>query len=1030
MTTLGLLILGIVAFNFIPMSLMPDIDIPEITIKVKGDNMSARQVENVLLKKIRTHLLQVQHIKNIESEASNEQGTITLTFNQGTNIDYSFIEVNEKIDRIISSFPKSIQRPKVIKASVTDIPVFYLNMSLNDKSNKPRLNDSISGNHSFNSHNLLNFSRFSNQVIRKQIEQIDEVAMVDVSGIVNSEIVIIPNHKKLKSLQISLDDIELAIKKHELEVNNLLIKDGQYQYNISLGTSLKNINEIKNVILKKGTRLFSLKDISNIIERPKDRKGLILSNDSETITMAIIKQSDARMNDLKSSLNQLINGLKKEYPEINFSITRDQTKLLDFAIGNMKSSLFWGIFLAFSIMVLFLKNIKPPLLIGISIPVSIIISLLFFYLLNISINIISLSGLVLGIGLMIDNSIIVIDNITQYSKRKEFSIKDACILGTNEVRTPLLTSALTTCAVFLPLIFLSGIAGSLFFDQALAISISLFVSFIVSITLLPVLFHLLHLKKSNKDSSYNFVKKNLGKHYLSIYKKGFRFTLRKQFFSWGISLFLFISSIVLFISLPKEEIPYITKTETILKIDWNKQINLNENKRRILKLLGSTNHNLLDYTAFIGSQQFILDKNEKLKTSESFIYIKANSSENLNEVITTLNNFIKNKYKEALITTQDVDNIFNLLFPNKKPILIAQLQNGKNKSNNHKNYELNKIWHEINQNLDFVNLDPIQWQEHISILINQEKLILYNITPSQLIKKLKSSFGIRQVTTILDNKSFIPVIIGGNINNIHKTLGTITIQTNDSTHLPIKNFIKETRSKSLKKIIGGSEGEYFPLQLDIKAFNVDNTIKTVNKIVDSNKFFNVSFTGTFFSNQKLIKELKIILLVSLLLLYFILAAQFESFTLPLIILIEVPIDIAGAFFFLKCFGMSINLMSMIGIIVMSGIIINDSILKIDSIIQLQKQGYSIIKALLVAGEKRLKPILMTSLTTIFALIPLLFSSGIGADLQAPLAISLIGGMLLGTLVSLYFIPLCYFQIIGINKTLNRFKNKICTKIFF
>ncbi len=1006
MSTLGLFILGIVAFNYIPVSLMPDIDIPEITVQVTAEDMSARQIEDAIVKKIRGNLKQVSHIDDIKSESSNGLGVIRLTFKQGTNIDYSFIEVNEKIDRAMGNLPKSVERPKIIKASVTDVPVFYLNMNLKEQSTNT-LNGTKEKKESSISQEFTDFSRFVNQVIRKRIEQVDEVAMVDVSGLTSSEILIIPNHKKLNILGININDLESAIKKYELEVSNLLIKDGQYQYNIRLGSTLNDINEIKNIFINNNNKLFQLKEIAEVLERPKERIGLVLSDGKEAVTMAIIKQSDARIEDLKTALNKLINRLSKEYDTISFSITRDQTKLLDYAISNIKQSLLWGMLLAFGVMFLFLKNVKAPLLIGISIPVSITISLLFFYLLNISINIISLSGLVLGIGLMIDNSIIVIDNITQFRDQK-YSLNESCILGTNEVVKPLLSSALTTCAVFLPLIFLSGIAGSLFFDQAMAITISLFVSLLVAVSLLPVMYKLFHLKDvKDKGRVNSFLKKTNRLNYASIYKKGFRFVMRKQGLSWIISLFLLFGAVGLFTILPKEQIPNLTQTEVLLNIDWNEQINVEENKRRVLELLAPVKQNLVNHTAFIGSQQFLLDKEGKSRASESIIYLKGKSPETINKIKKILYTFIGEKYSNVSIEYKEVDNIFNLIFSNKEAPLNARIRN-VNDIGGAQSEQLKKVWYQIQQDLNGYKMKPIQWQEHISILVNQEKLIAYGINSNEIYNALKTAFSAQEVTTIINNQNFVPVIIGNNSKNIRKILNETTVQSNDSTSFYIKEFIKETRSENLKTITGGIEGEYYPIELDISSENIDNTINTINETVNTNKWYNVSFTGAVFSNQKLVQELKIILLISLILLYFILASQFESFVLPLIILLEVPIDLAGAFLFLKLFGMSINLMSMIGIVVMSGIIINDSILKIDSIIQLEKQGYSLMKAILVAGQKRLKPIIMTSLTTILALIPLLFSSGIGVELQVPLAIALIGGMLLGTLVSLYFIPLCYY----------------------
>jgi multidrug efflux pump subunit AcrB len=1000
MTALGILILGLYTAGFIPISLMPDIDIPEITVQVQADNLSARQMEDVVVKRLRSSLQQVSHLKDISSEARNEFGIIKLNFSYGTNVDYAFIEVNEKIDRTISSLPKSVKRPKVIKASATDIPVFYLSMSLANKTSKT-LSEETSITQDF-----VDFNKFSNQVILKRIEQIEEVAMVDVSGILSSEIVIVPDKEKLNSLGISLNDLESIVKKNDIEIGNLLIKDNQYQYDIRLGNSLKTIADLANIYIKKDKRVYQLKDLATVKEQPRSRTGLVLSDTNEAVTMAVIKQSDAKMSDLKASLQRLMNQFKKDYPHINFTITRDQTKLLDYAINNLFQSLLWGILLAFGIMFLFLKNIKSPLLIGITIPTSIIICLLFFYFFSISINIISLSGLVLGIGLMIDNSIIVIDNITQYRERG-FSITKACIQGVNEVIKPLLSSALTTCAVFLPLVFLSGISGALFYDQAMAIAIGLFVSLFVSITLLPILYRLFHLKNKKEGFITRFLTKANRLDYAKVYERGFKAVMRYQKFSWIFFVLLLLLSIGLYTTVPKTQMPTFTTTETIFKIDWNEPINVEENKKRILRLVKPIQDQLVNHTALVGVQQFLLRRDGEEKTDEATIYLQTNSEEALKEIQNTLQTDLQKSYNKARFNFEEVNNIFSLLFSNKEANLVAKLKNNQNLGTA-ENEILEKTWYAINNSLTDFDVLPISWQNQIVLNADAEKLITYNVNANSLFSTLRSAFNKREILSISDNQNFVPVILGGKTKTINDILATTKVQSNDSTFFDIKNFIKTTNTKDLKTIYGGKDATYYPINLGVADKEVNATIATINNVVSKGNWYEVSFTGKFFSNKELISELRIVLLISLVLLYFILAAQFESFLLPLIILLEVPIDLAGAFLFLKIFGMSINLMSMIGIVVMSGIIINDSILKIDTIIQLQRQGYSLLKALLVAGQRRLKPILMTSLTTILALIPLLFSNGLGAELQAPLAVALIGGMFLGTIVSLYFIPLCYY----------------------
>jgi multidrug efflux pump subunit AcrB len=566
MTALGILLLGILSSTYIPISLMPDIDIQEITVQVSAKNNSANELESSLVKPLRNSLLQLNHLEDLVSETSNGLATIKLYFKHGTNIDYTFIEVNEKVDRAMSSFPKDVDRPKVIKANVSDVPIYYLNTTLKEGT---AVNDNGELTQEF-----IDFNKFTNQVIRKRIEQIPEVALVDVNGLVAPEIVVIPNQPKCVSLGISLKEIEGFITEQQLEIGSILVKDSQYQYNLRLSNSLNNAQDIENIYFNKNDKLYQLSEIASVKEQPRKRKGLVLSNDKEAVSLAIIKQSDARIEDLKKALDATLNSMIVEYPKIDFTLSRDQTKLLDLAIGSLQQSLVWGILLAFFIMFFFLKDLKSPILIGISVPVSIIVCLLFFHLLNISINIISLSGLVLGIGLMIDNSIIVIDNIAQYRNRG-FSLSEACVKGTNEVFRPLLSSMLTTCAVFIPLIFLSGITGALFYDQAVAISIGLLVSLTVSILLLPVLYKIFYTRtiRSVKFSGIRWFS------YESLYKIGFRWVMKKQVITLLIFLGLVITTVLLFNGLPKKSMPLISSSETFLNINWNEAINVEENKK-------------------------------------------------------------------------------------------------------------------------------------------------------------------------------------------------------------------------------------------------------------------------------------------------------------------------------------------------------------------------------------------------------------------------------------------------------------------
>ncbi|QZE15652.1 efflux RND transporter permease subunit [Halosquirtibacter laminarini] len=1013
MTFVAILLLGISSLTKLPVSLMPDIDIPKVTVHAKFPNRSAQELEQTVAKPLRQQLMQVSHLVDIKSKSRDGSCIIDLDFEYGSDIDFVFIEVNEKIDQTINSLPREIQRPKVIKASATDIPVFYLNLTLKNKIEVQNGDKELFPV----TQEFINLSNFSSQVVQKRIEQLKEVALVDISGQVFPELLIVPDKQKMEALQVKLSDIEQAIRANNIKLGNLLIRDGQYQYNIRFESTLRDKKNIENIYLKIDDRLLQLKDIAEVVYHPTKRQGLVTANGEDAITMAIIKQSDAQIQDLKHKLNNLIVNIKKDYPNIHFEVSRNQTQLLDYSISNLQQSLILGSLLAFLLMFLFLKDLKTPFLIGITIPTSLVIAMLFFFIIGISINIISLSGLILGVGMMIDNSIIVIDNITQHRERGK-NIGQACIDGTHEVIRPLLSSVLTTCAVFIPLIFISGISGALFYDQAMAIAIGLLASLAVSITLLPVYYRMLYAK--SQTGKKNFLFRINALNYGVLYEKGFRLVMKNQ--KWSLVLFVFMISAIypLSLQLKKQKLPHITKDETLLYIDWNERIHLDENRNRTERLIKEYTNFIDKHSSLIGNQQFLLNHNADLTTSETIVYLKATSSENLDTVKTAIKNYIEMNYASALHKFSDTGNIFDLLFSDNSPPLIAKLRATQD-FGQQKYSKLQYFIKQIKEELPNQTIAPITWEEHMVVKMSPDKLTAFNISFEAVYRALKSAFSENKILIITENQQLTPVILGSKPHLINEILEGLTAPNNKGEQIRLYSLLREDKEQALKNITAGREGEYYPINLSPDEHNAESIINRIKTLASTNANFEVDFDGTIYSNRELLKELLIILAISLFLLYFILASQFESLSLPLIVLLEVPVDIFGAFLFLRIFGESLNLMSLIGIIVMSGIIINDSILKIDTIVQLRKQGYTLLRALAVAGQRRLKPILMTSLTTILALLPFLFISGIGAELQRPLALAVIGGMIIGTIVSLYFIPLLYYRLESL-KTNGRFKN--------
>ena len=996
-------IVGLVTYFTLPVSLLPDIAIPQITVQVSGENSSARELENTVVAPVRRQLLQVSGLREIKSETRDGAGIIRLEFDFGVNTDLAFIEVNEKIDAAMNSLPKEAERPKAIKASATDIPVLYLNMTLKDNRAYEEIDEE----------QFLTLCELAENVVKRRIEQLPEVAMADITGIPGRMLQIVPNQEKLSITGITIADIENALAANNVEPGSMLVRDGYYEYNIRIATLLRTLEDVENIHIRKGDRLMQLKDLCKVAIVPQKEQGLSVAGGKRAVTLAIIKQSDENMDEMKAKLKETTDYFAKLYPDIDFQVCRNQTELLDYTISNLQDNFTIGFLLIFLVAIYFLGDVRSPIVIGLSMTVSVVVTFFLFYFFEVSFNVISLSGLILAVGMMIDNSIIVTENISQY-REKGYSLKRACAAGTTEVITPMLSSSLTTIAVFVPLIFMSGIAGAIFMDQAFSIAAGLLISYITGIMLLPVLYLLFYRMgiRGNGFLSKRF-DNNLKNDWLErAYNGGIDWVFSHKKLSIGMTLATLPVCVFFFFYLEKERMPEIEQNELVMRIEWNENIHVDENHQRVNALMKQTDGQVLEHTAYVGMQDYILNGGSELSVTEAELYFKTEKPDGIPPLQELLTKEVKAKYPLAVLTFSPPETIFEKLFVTGEADIVAQLH-PKNRTQAPDATVLQQLEKDIMQRTGLTT-EGIAFRNQMNLVVDKERLLLYNVAYNELTRVLRTAFKENKVSTLRSYQQYLPIGIAGEERTINDILGTTLVETQPDSkgqinHIPLSSLVKVVASEDLKSITAGKNGEYIPVSF-FEVEDAPQLMEDVKQTIREKDGWEVDFSGSFFSNEKMIGELTVILFVSILLMYFILCSQFESFLQPLIVLVEIPIDIAFALTSLWLFGHTLNLMSAIGIIVTCGIVVNDSILKIDSINELRKKGTPLFEAIHTAGIRRLRPIIMTSLTTIMAMVPLLFSSDMGSELQKPLAIAMVGSMLLGTLVSLFIIPLIYWFI--------------------
>lgn len=987
MVLFAVAVLGAVSIKLIPVSLMPDVDIPQITVQVKVEGSSAREMDEYL-QPLRRQLMQIPSLTDIRSQSESGVGIIRLSFDYGADIDFIFVEVNERIDRALSSLPEGAERPKALKSSATDIPAFFVNMTVRDTSRTMEL------------------SRLASSVISKRIEQIPEVAMVDLSGLVFPEILIIPDIERLTAIGVTPERLSEAIEANNIRLGNLSIRDGQYHWNIRFNSEINSKDDIENIRLNIGGRVYLFSDLAEVIEQPASEDCLIRSDGSRAVSMAIIKQSDARMNTLQDELNGRIEEFREDYPGVEFTVTRDQTELLRYTIENLEQNLYAGIILASIVILLFMRNFRFSLLIIPTIIVSLLTSMLALFLMGISINIISLAGLILSVGMMVDNSIIVIDNITQRWERGD-NLEDAVAIGSGEVFAPMLSSILTNCAVFVPLVFLSGIAGEIFFDQAVAITVGLFSSLLFAVLVVPVYYYAMYRRRGRKVDNKYLARIDRFLELGPSYEKALKWTFRHQGTILTLMAVSIPLSVLLFMELDKSTFPPVTKSDIILNVDWNRPVTIAENDRRSTALVESVQPHTAQVTQMCGTQQFLMPHTRDMSQSEAQIYFKARTAEGLDSLMNGAAAFLREHYPDASFNFTDAGNLFTLMFSSDGSKLTVQISGRDGRTPEPD--RLNSILADIGEAAPDVYISPISWQEQIMLVLDIEKMSLYGISYSDVLSTLRKRTREDNIFSITTGDYSIPVVVGDRDRSPDLLNGSV--RNRDGADIPLSSFITEGRSRDLKTIVSGMSGNFYPLELDIPDSEVPGVMATARELSVEDGTWDVAFSGSYFSSRETIRELMMIAVVAILLLYLILAAQFESIIQPLIILSEIVVDIFGALLLLWICGGGINAMSMIGIVVMSGIVINDSILKVDTINRLRKEnGYGLLRAIMTGGSRRLNPILMTTLTTVLAMVPFLTRGDMGSDLQYPMSIVMIGGMIVGLIVSIFGIPLIYYRI--------------------
>jgi HAE1 family hydrophobic/amphiphilic exporter-1 len=1005
MLVLGIVLLGFISFGKLGTDLFPDLNTPKIYIELKAGEKPPEEIEKNYVDQIESLAMRQSDVVQVSSVSQVGSATITVEYDWNKDMDEAFLDLQKELN----SFSQN-----------SDLEDFTI--SQYDPNAAPVM---IVGLKNANITNMDELRKTAENYIRNELVRIEGVADVKLTGIEESEVVIETNKYILESFGISSDVIAAQISSYNRNVSGGSIVDMGLKYTVKGVSVLENLDDLANIVVgfKQSTTQTAaaasgsassgripvyLRDVATIRFANKDPENIVTINGERCIGLSIYKEPKFNTVDVVKSLGLSITELEKALPGYEFIRVQDQGAYIDNAIGEVKNTLIVGVLLAVFILYVFLRRIGTTLVISVAIPVSIIATFNLMYFNNLTLNIMTLGGLALGAGMLVDNAIVVLENITRL-REEGVPLKEAVIKGTGEVGGAITASTVTTIVVFLPIVYLHGASGEMFKDQAWTVAFSLISSLLVAMLIIPMLVSTLF-----KDK--NSVVDQKAPMQFKWYEEFLGEVVEKRNMVIGLSIVLMVVSALLIPKLGNEFMPKSESAEFTLNIKLPEGTSLERTESTAIKTESIIRGLLGDKIRMIYCQSGA-DNNSSLaqttvakgeNTASLRIILASDFASRTEEAITLIGDYLKTIPDFEATFARDETALQSSLGTTEAPFSLEI--SGDDYS------ELERIVNEskaillTNQGLNNITTSLDEGTPEVEVAIDRFKTSYYNVTVENVINQIKS---------YLEGASAGSFEKDGEMKDITIKLGDLSImQLRDllinagSVKVPLSELAviktvvspreitrrNQTRTCYIYAMVNGK----YAFDQVIK--EAETSLKTVVLPVD----YKMEFTGEELKRKESMSNLSFALMLSLVLVFMVLAAQFESVLQPFVIMLTIPLAGVGTiltFFFL---GKTLNMMAYIGIIMLGGIAVNNAILLIDRINQLRESGLGKKASIVLAGTQRIRPILMTSLTTILALLPLTIGIGDSAALRAPMALAVIGGMVSSTLLTLVVIPCVYW----------------------
>ena len=1035
MFTIAIVLFGMVSLSRLKVNLLPDISYPTVTVRTELTGAAPVDIENLLTKPIEESVGVIRNVRQVRSVSRSGQSDVTLEFLWGTDMDVAGVDVREKVD--ILDLPLEAGRPLLLRFDPSSEPIMRLSLL--------RKLDAGSEGENSSEANLKTLRRLAEDRIKNDLEAEEGTAAVKVSGGLEDEVQIQVDQQKLSQLGISIQQIAERIRAENVNLSGGRLEEGSQRFLVRTINEFQTVEEFAGAIIANvAGRPVYLRDVATVTRGFKDREAITRVNGRESVELAVYKEGDANTVQVANRIEQRLERIRESLPdELELVTIHDQSKFISAAIQQVTSAALIGGLLAIMVLYGFLRDSRATAIIAISIPVSVIGTFLLMYSNDVSLNIMSLGGVALAIGMLVDNAIVVLENIVRKREQGE-SILDAARNGTAEVSTAVIAATLTTIAVFFPMVFISGIAGQLFRDQALTVTFALVFSLIVALTLIPMLAALGTGARYEESGEYSppgrftrtvayvirmlgiafagvawlfrtilWVPSRLLQGFFAIVAKAYlpllHWSLNHRAVVIGGAAGIFAATMLLIPRLGTELIPQLSQGEFDVDLRLSPGAPLVETDRAIQAAYAATREiDDVELSYSVAGTGNRLDANpvDSGENTGTLSLILKSGSGRAEETIAM------DALREELASLPGVQYEFSrpalMSFASPLQIEVSGFDlTGLETANQ-------ALIRELAASGRFIDLKTTieLGNPEIQILFDQERAASLGLAVRDIADRVVANVRGELATRYTWRDKKIDVLVRS-VDTRQASIDEIrSLIVNPSAERPVTlDAVADVRvARGPAEIRRVAQERVAIITANLAYGDLGAAATEANVIINRTVLPNgitAMVSGQNEEMQDSFRSMQFALALAIFLVYLVMASQFESLVHPFVILFTIPLALVGAVLALYVTGTTVNVVAFIGVIMLAGIVVNNAIVLVDLINQLQASGVEKMAAIVEAGTARLRPILMTTLTTALGLLPMAIGVGEGAEVRTPMAITVIGGLLVSTMLTLVVIPVVY-----------------------